>query len=572
MKTKESIPVVTTGRALQSLRDSGFSLPAALGEVIDNSIEANANEIAIRLDTNRDRRGKEHVHQIVFVDDGRGMEEETLQRYLQLGFSTRYMSTDTIGKYGVGAKLAALNFGKRIDVWSRTSADEPWLHESFDLDEALEIESKGEPVLLAPPDQSSMPEDVLSLAPKGTGTVVVWSKVDRLDEGRRAPNADELRLEVERELSRIFRHFIRGGIKLTVQGKSLLPHDPLFKMDQTWADDALTQEHDAVPGSHFPPMKVLTDKEEIKIGDGSAYLTVTVYPKEVVRERGIGGDSLSKKLRVPENQGCLSFIRLNREIAYTNVPRIFGRAVEDRDRFIGIEVSFDPRLDSFFGVRNVKRGVEPHGELRDKLRAILARYHNSAREEIENHWGAVAKKAKTHKGEHTQLEEAVKNADRTMPKSRAKGPESEKDRGLLIEDLLRDVGITEENEREKYLEKIKDLPFVVESVDYPGTSFIELQHLGGEVGQVIIRMNTRHRFYRDLWEPIRAIAEADASVISQEVAKQTARRTLEALSLLVVAYAKAESMHDSPDDQYRDLRSYWGQFLDTLLGKVKNVI
>jgi hypothetical protein len=572
MNTKKSIPVVTTGRALQSLRDSGFSLPAALGEVIDNSIEANANEIAIRLDTKMDRRAKEHVHQIIFADDGRGMEEETLQHYLQVGFSTRYMSTETIGKYGVGAKLAALNFGKRIDVWSRTSEHEPWLHESFDLDEALESESRGETVLLAPPDQSPMPEDVLSLAPKGSGTVVVWSKVDRLEEGRRAPNADELRLEVEKELSRIFRHFIRGGIKLTIQGRVLLPHDPLFRMDKTWADMVLTQELGAEPGSHFPPMRVLTEKEEIKIGDGFAYLTVTIYPEKVIRERGKGGDALSKKLRVPDNQGCLSFIRLNREIAYTNVPRIFGRAVEDRDRFIGIEVSFDPSLDSFFGVRNVKRGVEPHGELRDKLRNILNEYHKLARDEIENHWGVAAKKAKTHKGEHNQLEEAVKDADRTMPKSRAKGPESDEDRGRLIEDLIRDVGITEEEEKARYLEKIKGLPFVVESVDYPGTSFIEVQHLGGEVGQVIIRMNTRHRFYRELWEPISAIAEADASVISQEVAKQTARRTLEALSLLVVAYAKAESMHDSPDDQYRDLRTYWGQFLDTLLGKVKNVI
>ena len=53
----------------------------------------------------------------------------------------------------------------------------------------------------------------------------------------------------------------------------------------------------------------------------------------------MGGDKLAHNLRVPENEGCLSFVRLNREVSYTTVPRIFGRAVSDKDRFIGIEVA-----------------------------------------------------------------------------------------------------------------------------------------------------------------------------------------------------------------------------------------
>ena len=41
---------------------------------------------------------------------------------------------------------------------------------------------------------------------------------------------------------------------------------------------------------------------------------------------------------------------------------------------------------------------------------------------------------------------------------------------------------------------------------------------------------------------------------------------------MVVAYAKAESMHDNPVELFGDLRSYWGQFLNSLLGKVKDVL
>src|SRR4051812_26507120 len=115
MKTNTRIPIIRPGQALESLRDSGHSLPTALGEPIDNSLEARANNIYIHLGESDNPKGKKHVHKITIADDGDGMDESILHQYLQLGFSTRYMRTDTIGKYGVGAKLAALNFARRID-------------------------------------------------------------------------------------------------------------------------------------------------------------------------------------------------------------------------------------------------------------------------------------------------------------------------------------------------------------------------------------------------------------------------------------------------------------------------
>src|SRR4030081_2670724 len=103
----ERIPVVLTGQALRSLRDSGYTLPAALGEVVDNSLEAEANNIRVRMDEAQEgRSSKRNTHRISVSDDGIGMDDFTLQHYLQLGFSTRYMSKKTIGKYGVGAKLS----------------------------------------------------------------------------------------------------------------------------------------------------------------------------------------------------------------------------------------------------------------------------------------------------------------------------------------------------------------------------------------------------------------------------------------------------------------------------------
>lgn len=580
----EKIPVVLTGRALQSLRDSGYSLAAALGEVIDNSLEANANNITLHFGESQAKSGKKLIHRLTVIDDGDGMDPQILQRYPQVGYSTRYMRTDTIGKYGVGAKLAALNYGQRIDVWSRTTQDSPWYHVWFDLEEALKQEQNGEIVGIDFPDTKSLPEEILADVPNSSGTVVVWSKVDRLEEGRKAPDAQALKAEVQHELARMFRYFLKDGICICVEGVKLLPHDPLYLMEGTWADRELfkyyarlkkeenTGKEASLPlpkpsQKNFPSQRIA--KEVIKVGGSSCKLTVTLYPKEVIRQRGLGGDDLARKLRLPDNQGAISFVRLNREINYTNVPRIFPRGVQDPDRFIGIEVSFSPELDSYFGVRNVKRGVEPYDELRTQIRELLKKYISSARELLDNIWGQVSQESNESLGEHKPILEAAKDANRTLPKSRVKTPLSEEQKENILSDLAQDVVGDNKQKQEEYQEAIRDLPFVLESVDFPGNLLIDTQHIDG---RVIIRLNTRHRFYREMWEPLRSIATALPGNISGDEAATAARRSIEALTLLIIAYGKAESMDENPQEHFTELRSDWGKFANSLMGKIKDVI
>ncbi len=569
------LPVFLTGRALQSLRDSGYSLPAALGEVIDNSLEAGANYIEVQMDEGTDAKGKRRVHRICFSDDGAGMPVDVLHHYPQIGYSTRYMRTDTIGKFGVGAKLAALNFGTRLDVWSRDSATAPWHHVYFDLHEALAAEENGDPIQIAEPDEASIPDDLEHLIPEGTGTLVIWSEVDRLEHGRRAKDFDALRLDVEKELSRIFRVFINNGISIAVNGNRLWAHDPLMQMRDTWAEGVLEDYYTKGEGAKSPykpdPLEFTAEeikREEIIVAGHKAWITVTLYPQAVTRARFMGGDNLAKRLRIPENQGAISFMRMDREISYTNVPRIFPKAVSDPDRFIGIEVSFTPELDDYFGVRNVKRGAEPHDELREKIKGVLAHAVPEARKRLEDHWGKASRKSKEHVGEHGPIAKAAAEANKTMPKGRV--VEDDADPAEALADLATDVlGDVPEKEKEEYVETVKDLPFVIESVDYPGKQFIDIQHVGGKV---IIRINTRHRFYRESWKPLKEIADSTPGGRYESEVVRTAQRTIETLSLLLIAYGKAESMHPTPNDQYSDLRDYWGMFLDSLMGKVKDVL
>ena len=88
-----------------------------------------------------------------------------------------------------------------------------------------------------------------------------------------------------------------------------------------------------------------------------------------------------------------------------------------------------------------------------------------------------------------------------MPKGRVEEETDPVEAEQMLTDLARDVAGQDKQKQEEYRKKIKDLPFVLESVDFPGNMFMTVHHIGN---QVVIRLNTRHRFYREMWEPIKS--------------------------------------------------------------------
>ncbi|MFE3455979.1 ATP-binding protein [Nocardiopsis aegyptia] len=572
-ENSEIVPVVLSGQALLSLRESGHNFPSAVGEVIDNSIEARANHIQIITEEAMSGR-KKTLAQVTFIDDGEGMDDETLQHYMQLGYSKRFMSEKTIGKFGVGAKLASLSVGMRIDAWSRVEGSEEIRHIFFDLEEGVEAEKRGEPVGIRPPDDDPLPPHLEVYFPEGSGTLVTWSKIDRVSDGHGRSTPDHVRNELNKELSRIFREFLSNGIRITVDHTDLKPHDPTFLRKGTWVDHVLAEELARTNGTpyqerHHHGQVFFNEDVKVQGTDHTIRVVIALAPPEVLRHSGAGGDTFAKKLRIPENEGALSFMRLDREISYTNVARLFPKGVETPDRYIGFEVYFTPELDRMMGVRNVKRGAVPADELRKTLRKIAEDVIPKAREEIQRVWGEENRKSADKAGEHAPLIKALKDADRTMPKRRVKQTPTPAQLDREYDNLAKDAGRgTTEEEKTAYKQEIRDLPFVIETVDVPGDDLFQITHLKD---QTIIRLNERHLFYQELYEPLKLLSQ-ESNTGTGSSASGTARRAIEAITLLLVAYAKAESMHETPVDQYKELRKWWGSFTEQYLTKIKGVL
>ena len=123
------VSLVNDGAALLSMRNSDFDANSAVGEVIDNSIQAGAKKV--RLIVNFKASKEEPITSIAFGDDGIGMSRDVLHRCLQLGYSTRYNDRGGIGRFGVGATLAAINQCKKIEVYSKEKGGD-WLYTYVD--------------------------------------------------------------------------------------------------------------------------------------------------------------------------------------------------------------------------------------------------------------------------------------------------------------------------------------------------------------------------------------------------------------------------------------------------------
>ncbi len=544
--------IVQVDRALESWRDAGFDLAAAIGEPVDNSQEAAAT--IIKVDTFRHRKTKD-VEAITFADNGHGIRPEILAKVLSLGFSTRYGARSGLGRFGVGLKLAALSVARRVDIYTRPIGDNNIYHTYLDLDEV----AKGDQEHIKASKIDEFPTDFAHLlngedGPFQSGTLLVWSKVDRLrHQGAYGESIDEKLGELMAFLARAYRQFIDSGLTITLNGKRVLPQDPLFQLDNPLAQEKLGED---LKGD-------IIDQTTIEINGHPVDVQVSLCPREYRYREGDGGTVDKNKrditfLRIPQNQGKISILRNGREIYYNLVPRMLPRGVDKIDRYIGIQVSFPAELDEYFQVRHVKRGAEPVKKLRKELREWLARPVKAARQRLRTEWGQVKQQERDLAKEHDQASTAVNKAEKTSPKGRAglDLPEGELDQ--KISDLLEDAGADENQEKaEKLKEQIKQNPITLIDASWPGRELFEITHLNGKA---ILKLNRRHPFFREVYEPLAALADQSAKDLDAQHAVNVARRTQNAIDVLFMAYAKSENMHDTPEDRFMDLRSYWGQF------------
>ena len=229
MKTKKLPPYAPT--LIESTRAIGYSLEAAVADIIDNSIAANADKVDIfffPIDGTY----------IAILDNGNGMNEEELDLAMQYGSKnpSEVRDTNDLGRFGLGLKTASLSQCRCLTVV--TKQGDIVQGRRWDIDHVMEV-GDWSLLVLDEKEMLAIPQ-FDSLLQCETGTLVVWQKLDRLKAG-------EIKFElvlgrkiddVREHLALVYHRYLSGEngiikLKLSINNETVLPLDPFLKNKST---------------------------------------------------------------------------------------------------------------------------------------------------------------------------------------------------------------------------------------------------------------------------------------------------------------------------------------------------
>ena len=363
--------IVSAKLTIEAMRDSGYkSTDHALAELIDNSVEAGATLVkVVSVETPPDPDvpyARAQITEIAVSDDGEGMDGQTLRRALKFGDGTRLdRSRRGIGRFGVGLPQSSVSQCRRVDVWTWQNGSDNALHCYLDLGE---ISAEGLQTVPAP-THTPVPDRwkaILENTDERTGTLVVWSELDRVrwSGGRKT-------LERTAELcGRIYRKFLTDDEKpltvvlksVTAEGSQLTigseeecqPNDPLYLMNPSSTP---------APFNDIPMFEMFNERTwTVPVGDleGEIQVRCTMTKKDAINEeqsavlwpRSYPNPGASPWGQHANKNKGVSIVRARREL---EVSLAWVNNYEPEERWWSVEVEFDPILDDIFGVVNNKQ-------------------------------------------------------------------------------------------------------------------------------------------------------------------------------------------------------------------------
>lgn len=214
---------------IASLKSLGYTIEAAVADLVDNSIAAQARHIDVVFSW--DGRNS----WVAVVDDGNGMTEDEIVTAMTIAAKGPRISRgpNDLGRFGMGLKTASFSQARKVIV-TAAPPDGPRHIRAWDLDLVME---SGEWRLLRNVDPADAA--ILDRLWTGRGTVVLWRHLHQFDRpgitaGDTASQKhfyEDIRGRIEPHLGMVFCRFLGGkrDISLTIGGNAVAPWDPFLR-------------------------------------------------------------------------------------------------------------------------------------------------------------------------------------------------------------------------------------------------------------------------------------------------------------------------------------------------------
>jgi Histidine kinase-, DNA gyrase B-, and HSP90-like ATPase len=331
MTRRQTLPP-NPARLIEGLRDTGYNFNTALADIVDNSVDAGATKIDIRI--NMDSDGDILV---TVSDNGCGMDEQTLLDGMTYGAPGRF-DPKRLGKFGLGLKTASTAFCRKLSVITRSSSENELIKATWDLDHVVKA-AEWELLLDCPDDYE---KDLLNEVATGrSGTLVVWNNVDRMMKTYSNRGGSHARKGLEKVIngfnyhaSMIYQRFLNTedkrarNIDMKLNGLPVQSWDPFCESE---------------PGTEL----VAKETQEVELPDGSlAKFTIRAFV--LPRKDYFSTPEAGKNARVATNNQGIYIYRENRLIHPADWLGMFSK--EPHLNLLRVEFSFSHELDDAFQV------------------------------------------------------------------------------------------------------------------------------------------------------------------------------------------------------------------------------
>jgi len=550
---------VVMGAVVKGMRDLGYkSMATALDELIDNAVQAEASDVHVYV-------GEEAKPSFVAViDNGHGM-SPTMLRLSAVWGAGHHQDEEELtgfGKYGYGLPSACVSMGKRFTTYSKL-AGSAWHKVGVDLQKIEEGDyGHGQPVQVEQAEPTELPTFLSGYLRKHFGkdlehgTVVVIDKLDRLTWKTKTAISRHLM----EHFGLIYRNFSRTS-KVWVQGKKVDVLDPLFLTPgaRYFDLDGDTTKAEALPGGVID----VKDQEARNVV-GQVRVRYSSMPPWFARSAEdrlkTKGGKANPRFNVLDDNNGIIVCRAGRQIDVVRSKRDtelgIKFAVNNDDRYWGVELDFDPALDDEFSITTSKQQVN----LSDRMWQLLKENNvMAAIEDLRRRYDAATAKLREEQRRRWDgpkpAERAMEEADRFLPKPAptraAKGKarmvdeakQRSKTSGVKPEEILPTV------EKEAGKQRYK-----VMSADVsPTAAFYEPDQLGG---QTRVILNRHHDFFTHIYN-----------------GPSGTSASREAFDLLLLTLAEAENNSDGDRKLfYVNERIAWSQRLAVASDRLDQII
>ncbi len=342
MKDEDAIP---DPQLMESLRAVGYTLETAVADIIDNSITAGGDEVDVRFTAMPEPR-------IAIVDNGSGMDQETLSQAMKLaGRPPSYgRRPHDLGRFGLGLKTASLSQARSLTV--ATKHGQALRAVRWDLDH-LVTTGRWSLQVLDDGEVRSLPW-IESLDSHESGTLVLWGKLDQLHAAPELVESqlDELMKRVRDHLGLVFHRFTGSTMPPLTKPLALRINGTVVPR----VDPFLTHHR----GTREGP------QEHINVGD--AKVTVQPYTLPYISKLSAADRRVAQVAGPLRDSQGFYIYRVGRLVLWGTWFRIMPR--DELGKLARVQVDIPNTLDHLWALDVKKSSASPPPEVRQRLKQI----------------------------------------------------------------------------------------------------------------------------------------------------------------------------------------------------------